>query len=39
MEESKLKDKPEPDIFQVATDRMGVTYDRTIVVDQCLSGV
>lgn len=34
-----LKGKPEADIFTVATDRLGCTYDRTIVVEDAVSGV
>ncbi|MBW6460148.1 MAG: beta-phosphoglucomutase family hydrolase [Bacteroidales bacterium] len=34
-----LKGKPEPDIFTVAADNLGVTYDRTVVVEDAVSGV
>ena len=35
----KLKGKPEPDIFCVASDNMGVPYDRAVVVEDAVSGV
>lgn len=34
-----LHGKPEPDIFTVAADNMGVTYDRAVVVEDAASGV
>lgn len=34
-----LKGKPEPDIFTVAADNMGVSYDRAVVVEDAVSGV
>lgn len=34
-----LKGKPEADIFTVAADKMGCSYDRTIVVEDATSGV
>ncbi len=34
-----LKGKPEPDIFTVAADNLGVSYDRTVVVEDAVSGV
>jgi len=34
-----LKGKPEPDIFTVASDNLGVTYDRAVVVEDAVSGV
>ncbi len=34
-----LNGKPEPDIFTTAADRMGVAYDRTVVVEDAVSGV
>jgi beta-phosphoglucomutase family hydrolase len=34
-----LKGKPEPDIFTVAADNLGVTYDRAVVVEDAVSGV
>ena len=34
-----LKGKPEPDIFTVAADNLGVTYDRSVVVEDAVSGV
>lgn len=34
-----LKGKPEPDIFTVAADNLGVTYDRAVVVEDAASGV
>jgi beta-phosphoglucomutase family hydrolase len=34
-----LKGKPEPDIFITAADHLGVTYDRTVVVEDAVSGV
>ncbi len=34
-----LKGKPNPDIFTRAADNLGVTYDRTVVVEDAVSGV
>lgn len=34
-----LKGKPEPDIFTTACDNLGVLYDRSIVVEDAVSGV
>jgi beta-phosphoglucomutase family hydrolase len=34
-----LNGKPEPDIFTVAADNLGVTYDRAVVVEDAVSGV
>jgi beta-phosphoglucomutase family hydrolase len=34
-----LKGKPEPDIFTVAADNLGVSYDRSVVVEDAVSGV
>jgi len=34
-----LHGKPEPDIFTVAADNLGVTYDRSVVVEDAVSGV
>jgi len=34
-----LKGKPEPDIFTVASDNLGVHYDRAVVVEDAISGV
>jgi len=34
-----LKGKPEADIFTVACDNLGVTYDRAVVVEDAVSGV
>ncbi|MCX6234273.1 MAG: beta-phosphoglucomutase family hydrolase [Bacteroidetes bacterium] len=34
-----LKGKPEPDIFTVACDNLGVPYDRAVVVEDAVSGV
>ncbi|HSG68252.1 MAG TPA: beta-phosphoglucomutase family hydrolase, partial [Bacteroidales bacterium] len=34
-----LNGKPEPDIFTTAADRLGVSYDRTVVVEDAVSGV
>ena len=34
-----LSGKPEPDIFTVASDSLGVTYDRAVVVEDAVSGV
>ena len=34
-----LHGKPEPDIFTVASDNLGVDYDRTVVVEDAVSGV
>ncbi len=37
--ELNLKGKPEPDIFTTAADNMGVSYERTAVVEDAVSGV
>ncbi len=34
-----LQGKPEPDIFTVAADNLGVAYDRSVVVEDAVSGV
>ena len=34
-----LKGKPEPDIFKTACDNLGVSYDRSVVVEDAVSGV
>lgn len=34
-----LKGKPEPDIFTTAADNLGVTYSRSVVVEDAVSGV
>ncbi|UEG49087.1 beta-phosphoglucomutase family hydrolase [Ferruginibacter lapsinanis] len=34
-----LHGKPEPDIFTTACDNLGVTYDRSIIVEDAVSGV
>ncbi|MCD4745703.1 MAG: beta-phosphoglucomutase family hydrolase [Bacteroidales bacterium] len=34
-----LKGKPEPDIFLRACNNIGVTYDRTVIVEDAVSGV
>ena len=34
-----LKGKPEPDIFTTACDNLGVAYDRSVVVEDAVSGV
>lgn len=34
-----LKGKPNPDIFTTASDRMGIGYDRSVVVEDAVSGV
>lgn len=34
-----LKGKPEPDIFTTASDNLGAKYDRTVVVEDAVSGV
>lgn len=34
-----LNGKPEPDIFTVAADNLGVSYDKTVVVEDAVSGV
>ncbi len=34
-----LKGKPEADIFTTAADNLGVAYDRTVVVEDAVSGV
>jgi hypothetical protein len=34
-----LQGKPEPDIFTVAADNLGVPYDRSVVVEDAVSGV
>ena len=38
-EELGLKGKPEPDIFSTAADNLSAPYDRTIVVEDAVSGV
>nr|NIS82731.1 beta-phosphoglucomutase family hydrolase [Anaerolineales bacterium] len=38
-EELRLKGKPEPDIFTTASENLGVPYDRTVVVEDAVSGV
>lgn len=37
--ELKLKGKPEADIFTVCADKLGCLYDRTIVIEDAVSGV
>lgn len=37
--ELKLKGKPEPDIFTRAADNLGVTYHRTVIIEDAVSGV
>jgi beta-phosphoglucomutase family hydrolase len=37
--ELKLKGKPEPDIFTKAADNLGVSYERTAIVEDAVSGV
>jgi len=37
--EMKLKGKPEPDIFTTAADNLGVSYDRSVIVEDAVSGV
>lgn len=37
--ELNLQGKPEPDIFTVACDNLGITYDRAVVVEDAISGV
>jgi len=37
--ELNLKGKPEPDIFTTAADNLGAAYDRTVVVEDAVSGV
>jgi beta-phosphoglucomutase family hydrolase len=37
--EMKLKGKPEPDIFTTAADNMGVSYHRSVIVEDAVSGV
>ncbi|MGF1586985.1 MAG: beta-phosphoglucomutase family hydrolase [Bacteroidales bacterium] len=37
--ELDLQGKPEPDIFTTAADNLGVTYDRSVVVEDAVSGV
>lgn len=37
--ELKLKGKPEPDIFTTAADNLGVSYDRSVIVEDAVSGV
>ena len=37
--EQGLQGKPEPDIFTVAADNLGVPYDRSVVVEDAVSGV
>jgi len=34
-----LQGKPEPDIFTVAADNLGVSYDKAVVVEDAVSGV
>ncbi|NOX87419.1 MAG: HAD-IA family hydrolase [Calditrichaeota bacterium] len=34
-----LKGKPEPDIFKTACDNMGVDYDKSVIVEDAVSGV
>jgi len=34
-----LKGKPEPDIFTTACDNLGISYDRTVIVEDAVSGV
>lgn len=34
-----LKGKPEPDIFTTACDKLGVDYDRSVIVEDAVSGV
>ena len=34
-----LKGKPEPDIFTTAADNLGVAYDRSVIVEDAVSGV
>jgi beta-phosphoglucomutase family hydrolase len=34
-----LKGKPEPDIFTVAADNLGIPYDKAVVVEDAVSGV
>lgn len=37
--ELKLKGKPEPDIFTTAADNLGVSYNRSVIVEDAVSGV
>ncbi len=37
--ELNLKGKPEPDIFTTAADNLGVSYERTAIVEDAVSGV
>ncbi len=37
--ELHLKGKPEPDIFTRAADNLGVKYDRTVIIEDAVSGV
>jgi beta-phosphoglucomutase family hydrolase len=37
--EMGLNGKPEPDIFTVAADNLGVPYDKTVIVEDAVSGV
>jgi len=37
--ELKLKGKPAPDIFTLACDRLGATADRTVIVEDAVSGI
>ncbi len=37
--ELKLKGKPEPDIFTTACDNLGLTYNRTVIIEDAVSGV
>lgn len=35
----QLKGKPEPDIFTTAADNLGVSYEKTVIVEDAVSGV
>ena len=35
----KLKGKPEPDIFTTASDNLGISYDKAVIVEDAVSGV
>ncbi|MBN1340178.1 MAG: beta-phosphoglucomutase family hydrolase [Bacteroidales bacterium] len=37
--EKNLKGKPEPDIFTTAANNLGVDYDRSVVIEDAVSGV
>jgi beta-phosphoglucomutase family hydrolase len=37
--EMGLKGKPEPDIFTTAADHIGTPYDRTVIIEDAVSGV